>query len=397
MSPSESFAALFDDSTSRYTVVDLAARAVVDSGSCASFAWIGHGDVYGVQSPDAATSGEETVTNRRNRRRRRGSLEIFGMKKKMEDSNDDDHKKAPLATVELKQITNNDNDENRNGQTNGDSGDSGGRKIVSLGQVSTRGTPTRLFGGPLLMITSSLGTAQFYSTAGGLRSLGPPFPVPDAVSWNETNTVLAITVADRVFFYSKSSGKVGLSLLCVARHTPGATGPEVHHAAFVGDVLVVTTAETVQMIVPHRGSADVFVLGHVRGEAADDFEVDLFGRGGGGEEGEEGKEGSGKKKNKWRVVKKQLRFSYPTVLDLSGTALVVFYSGSETTDRIEITSPALRAAVLFRCGERDLAETIAREEGVRAPGGAGGGREGGEEEERDREVYEFFERCRGEL
>ncbi|GMI38340.1 hypothetical protein TeGR_g2684 [Tetraparma gracilis] len=182
--------------------------------------------------------------------------------------------------------------------------------------------------------------------------------------WNETRTAFAVAVAGRVFFYSSAAGKKPFSLLCVAQHSPGEIHPEVYHLIFICDVLFLSTADTVQMVVPHPGTADVFVLASCRTPGDGEYSVSAFAS------------------PAADFPRRLLKFPYPTLLELRGAALVLFDAREGTTETLEIDAFVLRAALLFRAGQAELAEGVVRS---------------GRGEGDDPELDAFLQRCRSKL
>ena len=133
-----------------------------------------------------------------------------------------------------------------------------------LGEVFTRGTPTALFSGPLMLACNTTSDAQFYALtkgedASGYKAIDPKLPQVSTIAW--ANAAFALTVDSTVYVYGSSPP----SLLC--SHTFPKSD---FKTTFLGSTLFVTCGECIYaMLSLGSGECEIILIRDLGYEGAE--------------------------------------------------------------------------------------------------------------------------------
>lgn len=247
--------------------------AMVDSGHCLDFAWVGDEDTFAIlhPAPEGAVAVAPLPSAISSIKKTRAKLKSRrGGGEDAEDYADDDDfdptasKSGP--SVELRVLV------GMNADSVEISGSIAAATTTTLGEITLRGglqrRPTALFGGPCLCVASLTydrdgrpnGTASFYtrkqraqdddSRASSYGTVGVDLPNPDLVVWDEDGTLCAVIIGDRLALY-RASGRsfalvgtapisVGVRADCLSR--------QIESAKFLNGSLFVTTQSSASVI-----------------------------------------------------------------------------------------------------------------------------------------------------
>jgi len=241
LSPSKSYVAI-KQATSLF-IMHVPTNKIIhtETTSIADFAWVGFTDQFAVSEksrPKQKQDSESASSKRRS---------IF-LSSKVKKENDDDHKvHHEQSKVLLKSIL---------GPTN---------EVKDLGEVNTRGVASRMIGGPILNVTTTMQNSQFYSfvkdRGGGepvLKAVGSTLPAPTSIAWSETTAYFAFLLETTLFVYRTSP----LELIACSKvdTTNQFDDSRVVSMKFIEDTLFVSTTDSVMCCFISEGTLDVWTL-----------------------------------------------------------------------------------------------------------------------------------------
>ncbi len=292
-SPSGQYFVIIDGLAGTYEVFSSDHNRIT-SGKASEFAWVGFSDAFALLRLEERIVAEKSKSG------------LFSRKKNAED--DEGDKIIPASVTVY------------------------GVKGEVQGEVFTRGTPSGLHGGPLLLISNEAGSALFYDRVGDrFKSVGATIPTPDKISWSGDAKMVCLAVEGRLFFYRAGSKWIFLGDVAFG----GVGGREVWGRAFdltwVGEgAIVVSGAGFIEMCIVAETAVEVFQLGRV-GTAKD---------------------------GKWIGV------GYAEVLGLDGRNVILFDRMKDQQLALEVDDVRCKVALLWLAGESQRAQELMEKEKI---------------------------------
>jgi hypothetical protein len=224
-----------------------------------------------------------------------------------------------------------------------------------LGTIGLRGRhpPTFLFGGPVLCVRSVLqdedtlqkdGMSHFYclppkatdNLASSYMSIGPAFPYPDYVVWDDEGFICAIIVERRIAIYKAKAPNFtlcGTAYLGTVNETDG----NVQSAKFILGVLYCSTEKTIQCVFLGDVESDrmicetdTFIVASSNATAPPTSQHSIY------------------------PTAQQVSLMWPSILGYNQGDLLV--SSTNGVQRISLASPLFRIGILLSAGKLHLAQ-----------------------------------------